>query len=206
MLARVLLACGLFLASAYAPNVQADAGSEAFAHLHRVATSPRCVNCHGAAINNQFVPLNGDDGHAHAMNVTGNLSELGARCTSCHQRTNTELAGGPPGAANTAMPDFLWHMPPQVMMLSRTISAKALCEQWVDPARNSVPPGGRGSLEDLPKLRAEFTHHFRDDPLIHWTFAPGGDRTPAPGNKEQLLEAVTTWIGWLEQGKTCNDL
>jgi hypothetical protein len=118
-------------------------------------------------------------------------------CQSCHQKFNIDAYGTPPGAADdVAMPGFLWHMPPKPMMLPANLTARDLCEQWLDPARNSSPlVPDRGSRSDLAKLRAEFLdHHAAIDPLIKWAWNPGKGRSPAPGSHADFLRAMDVWI------------
>lgn len=177
-------------------------GPEAFAYIHRVATHPRCANCHGQVEDGIHVPTVGDQRQPHPMFITHRLDQLGHDCTSCHQRKNLDGPRLPPGASNNLMPTFLWHMPPESMIIPPGMTAAALCEQWTDPARN----GNRGSLEDLATLREEFMFHVESDPLIHWAFKPGYGRTAAPGSREKLVGAVDRWLMWLESGATCAGL
>lgn len=188
------------------PSVSFPDGKTAFKHLHAVATHPRCVNCHGAMVGGRHVPLVGDAMRPHPMNVSVQILALGYKCTSCHQKQNLPAPGSPPGAANDRMPGFLWQPPPATMIIKPGITQRELCELWTDPVRNAGQTGTRGGLGDLPKFRKEFMHHVEDDPLIHWAFAPGNGRTPAPGNRETLVGAMDAWIRWLEAGNTCAGL
>ena len=80
-----------------------------------------------------------------------------------------------------------WRLAPKAMAwLGR--SAHDVCEQLKDRARN----GGR----TLPQL----VEHVAHDELVAWGWAPGADRTPAPGSAAQaaaLLEA------WRKAGAAC---
>ena len=197
------------LAFSFASQVSlglAQDGPAAFDYLFKVATHPRCVNCHGILSEGKHIPTIGEDRKPPAMNVSSHLPSLGTPCTACHQKKNFPEAGYPPGAANDLMPGFLWHMPPPSMIIRPGLTKKELCQLWTDPKRNSKVEGGRGSLADLATFEKEFVHHVTDDPLIHWAFDPGPGRTPAPGSREQLISAMKTWIGWLKQGNNCNNL
>ena len=187
---------------AHAEAKKFDGGAEAFQYLHKVATHPRCMNCHGQIVNEVHVPTVGDSLKPHPMNITSKIPELGMDCTGCHQKQNLPGKHMPPGAANNLMPTFLWHMPQESMILSKDMSQQDLCELWTDNVKNK----NRGSLDDLVKLRKEFMHHVEADPLIHWTFNPGNGRTPAPGSREKLVGAMDVWISWLEQGHDCSEL
>ena len=95
--------------------------------------SPRCQNCHPAIDR----PLQGDLSLAHTMNVQrgpDGHGVPGAHCTTCHGKANPPDSYGahqPPGVATD------WHLPPPDMkMVFVERSAKELCEQLKDPARN----------------------------------------------------------------------
>src|SRR5258707_12101221 len=96
-LASFLIACLLMTSSLKADptpssgkNAKAggEAGVSAFGDIASVLTSPRCLNCHLAGQS----PLQGDDSHAHTMNVKRGADGRGTpamRCTNCHQSTNS---------------------------------------------------------------------------------------------------------------------
>ena len=200
----VFVICGLLSPSGAFSSTDVG-GLQAFEHLHKVATSPRCVNCHGKILEDgRHVPLVGEKSLPHPMNIDSRFPALGGKCTTCHQVRNSALPRFPPGAANDRMPGFLWHMPPPSMILNAKMTKKQLCELWTDPNRNAKTPGERGSLADLPKFRKEFMHHVEDDPLVHWAFSPDPGRAPAPGDVPKLVAAMDTWIKWLESGGNCN--
>lgn len=180
----------------------------AFSYLFEVAKHPRCANCHGVVENGVHKPTVGDYRKNHPMNITAlnnlvltvkdhhfvQVPSAAMNCRSCHQDTNYPEPGMPPGAANDKMPGFVWHMPPATMAVPRDITANQLCEQWLDPARNSnlVYRGGR---DDLKTFRAEFLdHHAKVDPLILWAWEPGLGREAAPGTNKDFLKALDIWI------------
>ena len=75
---------------------------KAFTNVYKVLTSPRCMNCHPSG----NIPLQGDDNHLHAMLPQRGKDGKGVyamKCANCHQPTNLEGLGKPPGH-----PD--WHV------------------------------------------------------------------------------------------------
>ena len=149
-----------------------------FTEAGKVLAHPRCVNCHPAGDR----PRQGDVKRLHQPPVARGEDGFGLpamRCQICHQTANFEPAGVPGNPA--------WHLAPHEMAWEGKTLAQ-ICEQIKDPARN----GGR-SLEDI-------VHHVGGDPLVGWAWAPGGDRTPAPGTQAlagALLDA------WVKTGSAC---
>ena len=181
----------------------------AFNYIFRVATSPRCANCHGTQINNRHFPTIGDKMAPHPMNIDSRFPELGGNCTTCHQKVNQLEPRLPPGAANNLMKDFLWQMPPASMILSDIKTPKQLCILWTNPTKNARIPGDRGSLESAQmrqKFKEKFDEHVDHDPLIHWAFQPGLGRTPSEGNKETLIAAMQLFTSWIVAGNNCEQL
>ncbi len=181
-------------------------GKAAFQYLYQVAQSPRCVNCHGVLEGSLHFPTVGEQRRRHPMNIDARFPELGGDCMSCHQKFNFKRPRYPPGAFNPQLPDFFWHMPPVTMILGTVRSARELCELWTDKQRNAKIPGERGGLDDLALLQREFKIHARTDPLVEWAFQPGPGRTPAPGSKALLIEAMDLWLQWLGEGHSCQEL
>jgi hypothetical protein len=143
-----------------------------FNEATRVMLSPRCVNCHP----NGDSPLQGDEHRIHDPAVTRGENDRGIpglRCATCHQDRNLELARVP-GAPE-------WHLAPrQMFWMGRT--AASLCVQLKDKSRN----GGK-TLEQL-------VEHSAHDPLVGWGWAPGWQRTPAPGTQEQFGALMAAWV------------
>jgi len=210
LLAVVMLAfTHASVASPYEDYLKAPSPESAFNYIHQVTTHQRCVNCHGVMKDGVQRPLVGEDSRLHPMNISAvhNLrlqvegkkfveianSSQPVNCRGCHQNTNGPTAGMPPGAANDLMPGFVWHMPPPTMILSRTMTARQLCEQLLDPARNSFL-AYRGGRNDLETFKKEFVHHVSDDPLVIWAWQPGPGRTAAPGTHPDLVAAMKLWI------------
>jgi mono/diheme cytochrome c family protein len=157
---------------------QADAGLQAFEVVRSVFQHPRCQNCHipGDA------PLQGNAGHPHDMNVMRGPDGHGAvamECAVCHTDRNLPASYGdhvPPGAPNWRLP------PPQTKMIFIGLSPHELCESIKDRSLT----GGR----DLKAMLA----HVRDDKLVAWGWAPGGQRTLPPVTRAETVAAFKTWI------------
>lgn len=199
---------GFSYADPYQEFVNTPSPETAFKYIHQVTTHQRCVNCHGVMKDGVQRPLVGEDSRLHPMNISvahnlrlkvegkqfaqiANTSQP-FNCRGCHRDVNGDAPGMPPGAANDLMPGFVWHMPPPTMILSRTLSTQQLCEQLLDPSRNSFL-AFRGGRDDLKTFKKEFDHHVSDDPLIRWAWQPGPGRIPAPGTHAELVEAMKLW-------------
>jgi hypothetical protein len=150
-----------------------DARSAAiFTELGKVLTHPRCTNCHPAGDR----PRQGDVSRLHQPPVTRGADGHGLpamRCSICHGKANFE-PGRMPGHPE-------WHLAPLEMAWEGKTVAE-ICQQIRDPARN----GGR-KVEDL-------IHHIGEDTLVGWAWAPGGDRSPAPGTQKQAAALVEAWV------------
>lgn len=158
-----------------ARNATPEEGKRAFVDVARVLQSPRCMNCHPAG----DAPLQTDQSHPHAMNVSRTSTEAGLPCATCHRDRNSEalgIKGGPPGAPR-------WGLPPKDMpMVFEKVPLTALCEQLKDPARNGH--------KDLAAL----LEHVAADPLVLWGWNPGGKRTLPPLSHAAFVAAFETWL------------
>ncbi|NHI02123.1 hypothetical protein [Oceanimonas sp. MB9] len=207
-LAVVALAPQHARADAYSDYMASPSAAGAFQYLYQVATHPRCANCHGVVEDGIHRPTVGDQRIPHPMNITSlnnirliaqdgkfvmadNLQPV--NCRSCHRDENGTEAGMPPGAANDLMPGFVWHMPPVTMVIEQDITPAELCNNWLDPAKNSFL-AMRGGRSDMATFKKEFEHHVQDDPLVRWSWDPGLNRTPAPGSHKDFAQAMTLWI------------
>lgn len=154
------------------PDDRAARSVEAFRTVARVLRHPRCLNCHPSG----DVPRVGDDAHLHLMNVQRGPHDHGvpgARCSTCHQSRNQDLAGIP-GAPH-------WGLAPRAMGWEG-LDDHALAEQLKDRDRN-----GDRSLQDL-------LHHMEQDPLVLWGWAPDRGRTPVPIAHDDFVRALRVWI------------
>ena len=143
-----------------------------FTELGKVLTHPRCMNCHPAGDR----PRQGDVMRLHQPPVERGADGFGLpamRCPICHQGANFEPAGVPGNP--------IWHLAPRDMSWEgKTLSE--ICAQLKDPARN-----GNRSLEAL-------VEHIGTDHLVGWAWAPGGNRTPAPGMQKEAGALVEAWV------------
>lgn len=162
---------------------QAD-GLVAFETVRSVLQHPRCQNCHPAG----DAPLQGDDGHVHAMNVQRGpegKGRVGETCVTCHGPANPPSNYGahiPPGV------DEGWRMPkPEEKLVFVGAAPGELCRRLIDPAHN----GGK----DLAALRAHL-----DTPLVTWGWNPGFGRAPVSVPRDKFLAA---WETWARAGTPC---
>jgi hypothetical protein len=142
-----------------------------FSEAGKVFQHPRCMNCHPATER----PTQTDQMRPHQPPVVrgaGGHGAAGMPCTACHRAGNFD-AGHVPGHRD-------WHLAPAAMAWQDKSLAQ-VCSQIKDPARN----GGR----DL----AELIHHVSEDSLVGWGWAPGAERTPAPGTQAQFGEIMKAW-------------
>jgi hypothetical protein len=105
------------------------ATARAFEAILPVLRHARCMNCHSKG----DFPRQGNDRHAHFMNVRrGPAGEgvAGVKCSACHQERNLAGPRLPPGA-----PD--WRLPsPDMPMIWEGLTNHQLCELIKDPKQN----------------------------------------------------------------------
>lgn len=158
-------------------NKDSVASAKAFLEVYKVLMSPRCMNCHPAGDQ----PLNGDDSHAHAMNVQRGTDGKGLyalKCSNCHQPENTPGMHTPPGNPK-------WQLPPSDMkMVFEGKSAHQLALQIMDYKQNGH------------KDKKQLLEHGRDT-LVRAAWHMGGDRTPPPLPYKNFLKA---WDDWINKG------
>lgn len=144
----------------------------------KVLLHPRCLNCHPAG----DTPTQTNEMRQHRPLVVRGEDGHGAPglpCTACHHAANFDPAHVPGNPS--------WHLAP----LSMAWQGKTLgqiCEQIKDPARN----GGK----DMEAI----LHHMEADDLVGWGWAPGADRTPAPGTQAQFGALMRAWA---QTGAAC---
>jgi hypothetical protein len=160
------------------PALAQDSGTAAWARIHEVFSHPRCANCHVGPDN---VPIWSGSNYRtnsrpHGMNINAGVSRRGAEyipCNSCHALQNSLLPHGPPGA-------HAWALAPVSMQWFDKTSAD-ICAQIKDPTRN-----GNRSI-------AQIVEHIEQEPLVHWGWAPGPGREPAPYSVAQLVTFLKQW-------------
>jgi hypothetical protein len=156
----------------------AQDGLTAWNNIYRVFSHPRCANCHVGPDN---VPIwsgssYGPKARPHGMNISAGASRTGTVsivCSACHSQHNSQEPHGPPGA-------HVWLLPPVSMQWFGKSSAE-ICAQIKDPARN----GNRTIVK--------IAEHIAHDELVHWGWAPGPGREPAPYSVAQLVEFLKEW-------------
>jgi hypothetical protein len=173
---RISLAVMVLLFAAPA-SAQED-GLQLWNKIHEVFSHPRCANCHVGPDNLPVWsgPSYGGKARPHGMNISGGESRIGAEyiaCTTCHTKHNAQIPHGPPGAE-------VWALAPVEMQWIGKSSAE-ICAQIKDPARN----GGR--------TLAEIADHVDHDELVHWGWAPGPGREPAPYSDDEVAGFLRRW-------------
>ena len=155
-------------------------GLAAWTRIYEVTSHPRCSNCHVGADNRPMWsgPSYGRT-RVHGMNINAGDSRIGAEtipCSTCHAQR---------GSVNDTP-----HAPPQVRAEWQLAPVEAewfgkssdeICAQLRDPERN-----GDRSVLDLAQ-------HLDHDVILHWAWAPGGGREPAPYSLQEHVNDVLTW-------------
>jgi len=168
----------LLLVAMTGPAIAQDNGLQFWGKIHEVFSHPRCANCHVGPDN---VPMwsgasYGSKARPHGMNINAGQSRIGTEyiaCSTCHSPHNSAVPHGAPGAE-------VWLLAP-VDMQWFGISSADICAQIKDPSRN----GGR--------TLAAVAEHVERDRLVHWGWAPGPGREPAPYSATQLVEFIKQW-------------
>lgn len=191
----------------------------AFTYLHRLATHPRCLNCHGTYEGGLRVPTVGDNRVRHPMNISerhnppkkcstpeeaARPTPLGAvTCATCHGIVNVPAPGAPPGAPEKPFP---WQMPRRaITRLSPDMSKQELCRNWRTAIRESVEHEVQCGTPRM-SVTAFFLEHIEHDALIAWVFDPGNGRTKAPGSPKDLQAAARAWAPTLEDDAWCDTI
>ena len=148
---------------------------QAFLKAYTVFMNPRCMNCHPDG--NQ--PLQGDDSHIHLQNVTRGPEGKGVfamKCKNCHQDTNLEGYGFPPGNGH-------WQMPPANRpMVFQGKSPRELALHF----KNNQFTGFK-TLNDMIK-------HVDEEGLVISSFNPPAGVTKIPMSHEEFVATVKEWI------------
>lgn len=167
----VFLAVSLTIAGSAFGN-ETERSIALFFEAAKVFKHPRCLNCHPSGER----PTQGNDLHAHIMNVQRGPDDHGAtamRCNTCHNESNnfySEVPGAPK-----------WALAPK-RMAWQGLSDRELCRSLKDPAKT-------GMTAD------EFIEHNAHDPLVGWGWNPGAGREPVPGTQAEFGQIVADWIG-----------
>lgn len=165
-------------------SVSREQGLEAWARIFEVASHPRCSNCHvGGSDKPMWSGPSYGTTRPHGMNVRAGRSRIGAEsgllCVTCHvNSTATERSNDIPHAAPHIAGN--WQLAPaEAAWFGKT--SNEICEQLRDPKRN-----GKRSFRDIAS-------HLGHDRILHWGWAPGGGREPAPRTLQEHIDDVLLW-------------
>ncbi len=164
-------------------SVSRAEGLDAFARIYEVTSHPRCANCHVATNTPMWTGPSFDRPGPHGMNITAGSSRIGAEhllCSTCHtelQEDRPDANDDPHAAPRVA---HAWRLPP-VEFAWFDKSPREVCEQLRTPETN-----GGMTFVDL----AEHVNHC---PLVHWGWAPGGTREPAPYSLKAHTRDILLW-------------
>jgi hypothetical protein len=155
-------------------------GLDAWGRIYQVASHPRCANCHtGTSDRPMWSGPSYGKTRPHGMNIRAGASRIGAEtlmCQTCH--------------STSSVPQTIEHAAPRVGMSWRLAPAEAhwfgqssvqICEQLKNPATN----GGRSFMQ--------LAEHLDHDLILHWAWAPGPGREPAPFSLQEHIDDLLTW-------------
>jgi len=165
-------------------SVSSEQGLQAWSRIFEVASHPRCANCHvGESDRPMWSGPTYGKARVHGMNIQAGNSRIGAEyllCSTCHttknedwENANTTAHAAPRVAMNWALAPVDAHWFGQ--------TSEQICEQLRDPETN----GGRDTLE--------IAEHLNHDLILHWAWAPGGGREPAPYSLQEHVNDILAW-------------
>ena len=159
-------------------SVTVAQGLAAWDRIYEVVSHPRCSNCHvGESDRPMWSGPSYGEARPHGMNIRAGESRIGVEtipCGTCHGVSNGALPHTPPGA------DGYWQLAP-VEAAWAGATAKWICEQLRDPARN----GDRDFLA--------LAGHLGHDAVLQWAWSPGPGREPAPRTLQDHANDVLEW-------------
>ncbi len=159
-------------------TVSKQQGLKSWQRIYEVASHPRCANCHvGKSDRPMWSGPSFTKTQVHGMNIRAGNSRIGAEtllCSTCHMDQNSKNLGGAPGVAD------IWKLAPvDADWFGQT--SDFICQQLRDPQRN----GNRSYLE--------LAQHLDHDVILHWAWAPGGNREPAPRSLQDHIDDILAW-------------
>ncbi len=165
-------------------SVSAEDGLASWQKFYEVASHPRCSNCHVGADNRPMWsgPSYGRT-RPHGMNITAGESRIGSEalvCSTCH----TTLTAPDPAANakphGAPMVADSWMLAPvEAEWFGK--SSSYICNQLKDLERNG------------DRTIREVAGHLDHDLILHWAWAPGGNREPAPHSLQEAMDALMKW-------------
>lgn len=165
-------------------GVTQDEGLKAWARIYEVTSHPRCSNCHTGASDRPMWsgPAYGS-ARPHGMNIQAGNSRMGIEslpCATCHTTKDEDWSNAntlPHAAPRVAMD---WALAPvEADWFGRT--SQEICAQLRNPELN----GGRDALA--------LAEHLDHDLILHWAWAPGGGREPAPYSLQAHVDDILSW-------------
>ncbi len=167
-----------------AGSVSQQQGLLAWSRIFDVASHPRCANCHtGPSDRPMWSGPSYGKTRVHGMNIQAGKSRIGAEtilCSTCH--TNKSEDWDKANTVNHAAPRVAmsWQLAPEdAFWFGRT--TQQICEQLRNPETN----GNRDALE--------IAEHLNHDLILHWAWAPGGNREPAPYSLQEHVNDILAW-------------
>jgi len=165
-------------------SVSQEQGLEAWSRIYEVASHPRCANCHtGESDRPMWSGPSYGKTRVHGMNIQAGKSRIGAEtllCQTCHTTKNEDWASAnetPHAAPRVAMN---WSLAPvEAHWFDRT--TEQICAQLRNPDTN----GNRDMLQ--------IAEHLNHDLILHWAWAPGGGREPAPYSLQEHVNDILAW-------------
>lgn len=165
-------------------SVTTEQGLQAWSRIYEVTSHPRCANCHtGESDRPMWSGPSYGKTRVHGMNIQAGKSRVGAKyllCSTCHttksenwQNANTTPHSAPRVATSWAL------APVEAHWFGR--SSEQICAQLREPLTN----GNRSMLE--------IAEHLNHDLILHWAWAPGGGREPAPYSLQEHVNDILTW-------------
>jgi len=165
-------------------SVSKEQGLEAWARIFEVASHPRCANCHtGESDRPMWSGPSYGKTRVHGMNVQAGKSRIGAEtllCQTCHvtKSEDWENANETPHAAPRVAMN--WALAPvEAHWFGQT--SEQICAQLRNPETN----GNRDTLQ--------IAEHLNHDLILHWAWAPGGGREPAPYSLQEHVNDILAW-------------
>ncbi len=153
-------------------------GLKVWQKFYEIASHPRCSNCH---VGKDRIPMWSGPSYGktrpHGMYISGGATGIGAGglvCGTCHGKSNSKAPHGPPGV------DMPWRLAPvEAEWFGK--SSHYICNQLKDRKRN-----GNMSIREIAA-------HLDHDLILHWAWAPGGKRQPAPYSLQQAMDFLMMW-------------
>ena len=165
-------------------SVSQEQGLAAWSRIFEVTSHPRCANCHtGPSDRPMWSGPSYGKTRVHGMNIQAGNSRIGAEtilCSTCHTNKSEDWdnANNTPHAAPRVAMSWLL-APVDAHWFGRT--TQQICEQLRNPDTN----GNRDTLK--------IAEHLNHDLILHWAWAPGGNREPAPYSLQEHVNDILAW-------------